>query len=72
MVDNNVEENYSSHDWRKNTHEAIVTNGDNFMPVNTAKVIFKNPRSLQQEEVDLSRLIRVFVNNQTNHRKSIK
>jgi len=63
---------YSSHDWRKNTDDAVVTNGDNFMPVNSAKVVFTNPRTLEKQEIEVSRLVRVFVNNQTLMRKSIK
>tara|TARA_B100001057_G_scaffold424651_1_gene447551 strand:- start:18 stop:221 length:204 start_codon:yes stop_codon:yes gene_type:complete len=64
---------YSSHDWRKNTHDAIVadTNG-NKMAVNDSRVIFKDPKTLKVEEVDLSRLIRVFVNNQGYWKRSVK
>ena len=56
---------YSSHDWRKNTDDAIVIDEKNmnYAKVNDCKVSFKNPRSLKTEEVDVSRLIRVFVNN---------
>ena len=65
---------YSSHDWRKNTDDAIVIDNKNmnYAKVNDCKVSFKNPRSLKTEEVDVSRLIRVFVNNVVGHRKSIK
>ena len=65
---------YSSHDWRKNTDDAIVVASDIGiqLEVNKSKVIFTNPKTLKQEEVDISRLIRVFVNNQTFMRKSIK
>jgi len=42
------------------------------MPVNDSLVRFKNPKTLKVEEVEVSRLIRVFVNNQTHNRKSIK
>ena len=67
-------ENYSSHDWRKNTDDAVVVDdkGENVLKVNSSRVIFTNPRSLKEETVDVSRLIRVFVNNQTDQRKSIK
>jgi len=65
-------DNYSTHDWRRNTDKAYAVNGGIRLPVNSTKVVFYNPRSLKQEEVDLSRLVRVFVNNQTNQRKSIK
>ena len=67
-------EHYSSHDWRKNTDDAVVVDdkGENVLKVNSSRVIFTNPRSLKEETVDVSRLIRVFVNNQTNQRKSIK
>jgi len=68
-------EHYSSHDWRKNTDDAIVKEiggGGPTMKVNESVVVFTNPRSLKEETVDVSRLIRVFVNNQTNQRKSIK
>jgi len=65
---------YSSHDWRKNTDDAIVvdTQSKNEMKVNESKVIFKHPKSLQVEEVDVSRLIRVFVNNQESNKRSVK
>jgi hypothetical protein len=65
---------YSSHDWRKNTDDAVVIDANtlNKMPVNDSIVRFKNPKTLQVEEVEVSRLIRVFVNNQTHNKKSIK
>jgi len=65
---------YSSHDWRKNTNDAVVIDANtlNKMPVNDSLVRFKNPKTLKVEEVEVSRLIRVFVNNQTHNRKSIK
>ena len=65
---------YSSHDWRKNTDDAIVIDEKNmnYAKVNDCKVSFKNPRTLQKEEVDLSRLIRVFVNNFESHKRSVK
>ena len=67
-------EHYSSHDWRKNTDDAVVVDdkGENVLKANSSRVIFTNPRSLKEETVDVSRLIRVFVNNQTDQRKSIK
>ena len=51
-----TEANYSSHDWRKNTDDAIVIDEKNmnYAKVNDCKVSFKNPKSLQKEEVDLS------------------
>ena len=65
---------YSSHDWRKNTDDAIVIDSKNmnYEKVNDCKVSFKHPKSLQVEEVDVSRLIRVFVNNQESHKRSVK
>jgi hypothetical protein len=65
---------YSSHDWRKNTDDAVIMDANtlNKMPVNDSIVRFQNPKTLQVEEVEVSRLIRVFVNNQTHNRKSIK
>jgi hypothetical protein len=65
---------YSSHDWRKNTDDAVVMDANtlNKMPVNDSIVRFRHPKTLQVEEVEVSRLIRVFVNNQTHNRKSIK
>jgi hypothetical protein len=65
---------YSSHDWRKNTDDAVVIDANtmNKMPVNDSLVRFKNPKTLKVEEVEVSRLVRVFVNNQTHNRKSIK
>ena len=61
---------YSSHDWRKNTDDAIVVGIK--LEVNKSKVIFKHPKTLKTEEVDVSRLIRVFVNNQESHKRSVK
>jgi hypothetical protein len=64
---------YSSHDWRKNTDDAVVVDTNSAtLRVNDCIVRFTNPRSLKTEEVDVSRLIRVFCNNQTLMRKSIK
>ena len=65
---------YSSHDWRKNTDDAIVIDDKNktYAKVNDCKVSFKNPKTLKTEDVDVSRLIRVFVNNIVGQRKSIK
>mgnify|MGYP001177032422 CR=1 FL=1 len=65
---------YSSHDWRKHTDDAIVvaSNIGIQLEVNKSKVIFTNPKSLKKEEVDVSRLIRVFVNNYESHKRSVK
>ena len=64
---------YSSHDWRKNTDDAVVVDdATGIMKVNDCKVLFKNPKSNKEEEVDLSRLIRVFVNNIETHKRSVK
>jgi hypothetical protein len=65
---------YSSHDWRKNTDDAVVVDEHDTVirPVNDLKVRFKHPKSLKFEEVDVSRLIRVFCNNQDSHRRSVK
>ena len=66
---------YSSHDWRKFTDDAVVvddTVDHKALKVNESRVIFTNPKTLKEESVDVSRLIRVFVNNVVGHRKSIK
>jgi len=66
---------YSSHDWRKFTDDAVVvddTVDHKALKVNNSRVIFTNPKTLKEESVDVSRLIRVFVNNVVGHRKSIK
>jgi len=65
---------YSSHDWRKYTDDAVVMDswGGAMLRVNDSKVRFTNPNTLKVEEVDLSRLIRVFVNNRVGHKKSVK
>jgi len=63
---------YSSHDWRKHTDEAVIVDGQHVLKVNDSKVLFKNPQSLKEEEVDVSRLIRVYVNNREGHRRSVK
>ena len=65
---------YSSHDWRKHTHDAVIVSDKEFeqLKVNNSRVIFINPKTLKEESIDVSRLIRVFVNNVVGHRKSIK
>ena len=65
---------YSSHDWRKNTDDARVVDDKNlsYAKVNDCRVIFKNPKTLKEETVDVSRLIRVFVNNFESHKRSVK
>ncbi len=63
---------YSSHDWRKNTDDAVVVDDNNKLKVNESRVIFTNPKTLREETVDVSRLIRVFVNNFETHKRSVK
>ena len=65
---------YSSHDWRKHTDDAVVVSDDtpNILKVNESRVIFTNPKTLREETVDVSRLIRVFVNNYESHKRSVK
>ena len=65
---------YSSHDWRKNTDDAKVVDDKNltYANVNDCRVIFTNPKTLKEETVDVSRLIRVFVNNFESHKRSVK
>jgi len=64
---------YFSHDWRKHTDDAVVVdNKTGIMKVNDCRVLFKNPKSNKEEEVDLSRLVRVFVNNIETHKRSVK
>ena len=65
---------YSSHDWRKNTDDAIVvaSNIGIQLEANKSKVIFTNPKTLKREEVDISRLVRVFVNNMESNKRSVK
>ena len=66
-------DNYSPHDWRKNTDDAVVVDKNKaILKVNDCTVYFTHPKSLKNDEVDLSRLIRVFVNNQESHRRSVK
>ena len=65
---------YSSHDWRKNTDDAVVMDehGTIIRPVNDLKLKFTNPRTLKQETVDVSRLVWVFVNNRDDLKRSVK
>ena len=66
---------YSSHDWRKNTDDAVVVDDTvehKALKVNDSRVIFTNPKTLKEESVEVSRLIRVYVNNVVGNRKSIK
>ena len=43
---------YSSHDWRKYTDDAIVVDDKNktYAKVNDCKVSFKNPKTLKTEQ----------------------
>ena len=63
---------YSSHDWRKNTDDAVIEDGEHILKVNDSRVLFKNPRTLREESVDVSRLVRVYVNNFESHKRSVK
>ena len=64
---------YSSHDWRKHTDNAVVVDKNKAMlKVNECKVYFTDPKDLKDYEVDLSRLIRVFVNNREDLKRSVK
>ena len=65
---------YSSHDWRKHTDDAVVVDdrGDNVLKVNLSRVIFTNPKTLKEETVDVSRMVRVFVNNRDDLKRSVK
>jgi hypothetical protein len=65
---------YSSHDWRKHTDDAVVVDdkGDNVLKVNLSRVIFTNPKTMKEETVDVSRLVRVFVNNRDDLKRSVK
>ena len=65
---------YSSHDWRKHTDDAVVVDdkSEKILKVNSSRVIFTNPKTLREETVDVSRLVRVFVNNFESHKRSVK
>jgi hypothetical protein len=63
---------YSSHDWRKHTDDAVIVDNEHILKVNDSRVLFKNPKTLKEEEVDVSRLIRVFVNNRDDLKRSVK
>ena len=65
---------YSTHDWNKNTEDAIVvaSNIGIQLEANKSKVIFTNPKTLKREEVDVSRLVRVFVNNIESNKWRVK
>ena len=65
---------YSSHDWRKHKDDAVVVDEHTTVirKVNACRVIFTHPKTLKEESVDVSRLIRVFVNNQESHKRSVK
>ena len=65
---------YSSHDWRKHTDDAVVVDnkGEKILKVNSSRVIFTTPKTLREETVDVSRLVRVFVNNFESHKRSVK
>ena len=59
---------------QKIEHNIPIVDNKNktYAKVNDCKVSFKNPRSLKTEEVDVSRLVRVFVNNQESLKRSVK
>jgi hypothetical protein len=63
---------YSSHDWRKYTDDAIVKDDKGVMKVNESVVVYTDPKDLRTYEVDVSRLIRVFVNNRDSNKRSVK
>ena len=65
---------YSSHDWRKNTDDAVVIDdiGEKVLKVNSSRVIFTHPKTLREETDDVSRLVRDFVNNIESHKRSVK
>ena len=63
---------YSSHDWRKYTDDAIVKDDKSVMKVNESVVVFTDPKERRTYEVDVSRLIRVFVNNRDSNKRSVK
>ena len=63
---------FSSNDWRKNTDDAVIEDGEHILKVNDSRVLFKNPKTLKEENVDVSRLIRVFVNNRDDLKRSVK
>ena len=65
---------YSSHDWRKHTDDAVVVDdkGEKILKVNSSRVIKKKKKTLREETVDVSRLVRVFVNNFESHKRSVK
>ena len=69
-----AQEDYSSHDWTKHTDDAVVVDDKEYeqLKVNNSRVIFTNPKTLKQESVDVSRLIRVFVNNRDDLKRSVK
>ena len=56
------------------TRDAVVVDdkGDNVLKVNLSRVIFTNPKTLKEETVDVSRLVRVFVNNRDDLKRSVK
>ena len=65
---------YSSHDWRKHTDDAVVVDEHTTVirKVNACRVIFTHPKTLKEESVDVSRLVRVFVNNRDDLKRSVK
>ena len=65
---------YSSNDWRKHTDDAVIVSDKEFeqLKVNNSRVIFINPKTLKEESVEVSRLIRVFVNNRDDLKRSVK
>ena len=58
----------------KNTDDAKVFDDKNltYAKVNDCRVVFTNPKTLKETTVDVSRLIRVFVNNFESHKRSVK
>ena len=63
---------YSSHDWRKNTDDAVVFDSNSAtLKVNDCKVKFTNKLG-RKYNIELTRLIQVFNNNVWENSKSVK
>ena len=68
-----MSKHYSSHDYGKNTDDAVVVDEHNTIirPANNLKVQFKDKHG-KKHEVEVSRLIQVFNNNVWNNKRSVK
>ena len=53
------------------TNAYIVDKKNAMLKANDCKIYFTNPKTLQDEEVDVSKMIKVYVNNSKNNKGNV-